>query len=100
MSKRARPPPRNTTVLPATVRITTVLSIPAIPSSQVSKSDLAHSDADYIEHALVAYQRGGSGANGRGNAIMGGMAKPLSKKEISDIAAYLASLPGSLVVRK
>jgi cytochrome c553 len=31
---------------------------------------------------------------------MGGMAKPLSKKEISDIAAYLASLPGSLVVRK
>ncbi len=32
--------------------------------------------------------------------IMGGMAKPLSKKEIGDIAAYLASLPGSLVVRK
>ena len=60
---------------------------------------LAGQHSDYIEHALVAYQRG-NGANGRGNAIMGGMAKPLSKKEISDIAAYLASLPGSLVVRK
>ena len=60
---------------------------------------LAGQHADYIEHALVAYQRG-NGANGRGNAIMGGMAKPLSKKEISDIAAYLASLPSSLVTRK
>ena len=60
---------------------------------------LAGQHSDYIEHALVAYQRG-NGANGRGNAIMGGMAKPLSKKEISDIAAYLASLPGSVVVRK
>jgi cytochrome c553 len=60
---------------------------------------LAGQHSDYIEHALVAYQRG-NGANGRGNAIMGGMAKPLSKKEISDIAAYLASLPGSLVARK
>ena len=60
---------------------------------------LAGQHSDYIEHALVAYQRG-NGANGRGNAIMGGMAKPLSKKEISDISAYLASLPGSLIVRK
>jgi cytochrome c553 len=31
---------------------------------------------------------------------MGGMAKPLSRTEISDIAAYLASLPSALVVRK
>ncbi len=61
---------------------------------------LAGQHADYLEHALVAYQRGGNGANGRGNAIMGGMAKPLSQKDIKDIAAYLASLPGSMVVRK
>lgn len=61
---------------------------------------LAGQHADYIEHALIAYQRGGKGANGRGNAIMGGMAKPLSRAEISDISAYLGSLPGSLVVRK
>ena len=61
---------------------------------------LAGQHADYLEHALIAYQRGADGANGRGNAIMGGMAKPLSKTEIKDIAAYLSSLPGPLVVRK
>lgn len=61
---------------------------------------LAGQHADYIEHSLTAYQRGGSAANGRGNAIMGGMAKPLSATEIKDIAAYLASLSGSLVLRK
>jgi len=49
---------------------------------------------------LIAYQRGASAANGRGNAIMGGMAKPLSKTDIKDISAYLSSLPGALVVRK
>ncbi len=61
---------------------------------------LAGQHADYLEHALKAYQRGTTASNGRGNAIMGGMAKPLSKKDIADISAYLASLPGSLVVRK
>jgi len=58
---------------------------------------LAGQNEDYIVHALTAYQRGGEGANGRSNAIMGGMAKPLSKQEIHDIAAYLRSLQGSLV---
>ncbi len=61
---------------------------------------LAGQYADFLEHALVAYQRGATGPNGRGNAIMGGMAKPLTKTEIRDIAAYLSSLPGSLVNRK
>ncbi len=61
---------------------------------------LAGQHSDYLEHALTAYQRGGNASNGRGNAIMGGVAKPLSKKEIADIAAYLSSLPGSLVLRK
>lgn len=61
---------------------------------------LAGQNADYLEHALKAYQRGGNAANGRGNAIMGGMAKPLSPTDIKDIAAYLGSLKGSLVVRK
>ena len=58
---------------------------------------LAGQHADYLEHALVGYKRGGDGMNGRANAIMGGMAKPLSHKEMADIAAYLSSLPGSLV---
>src|SRR5690349_18362630 len=48
---------------------------------------LAGQHADYLEHALVAYQRGGDVANGRSNAIMGGQAKPLSKKDIQNIAA-------------
>lgn len=61
---------------------------------------LAGQNQDYIEHALIAYQRGAAGANGRGNAIMGAQAKPLSKEDIQNIAAYVHSLPGSLVLRK
>ena len=58
---------------------------------------LAGQHADYLEHALLAYQRGKDGMNGRGNAIMGGMSKPLSHRDISDIAAYLSGLHGGLV---
>lgn len=61
---------------------------------------LAGQHADYIEHALTAYQRGGDGPNGRSNAIMGGQAKPLSDQNKKDIAAYIHSLPGSLVLHK
>lgn len=61
---------------------------------------LAGQHEDYLAHALIEYQRGGDGANGRSNAIMGAQAKALSGKEIADIAAYLHSLPGSLVLRK
>jgi cytochrome c553 len=61
---------------------------------------LAGQHADYLAHALVAYQRGANAGNSRANAIMGGMAKPLTPVEVKDIAAYLASLPGSLVLRK
>ncbi len=61
---------------------------------------LAGQHRDYLKHALTAYQRGAEGANGRGNAIMGGIAKPMTRTEIEDVAAYLSSLPGSLVLRK
>lgn len=61
---------------------------------------LAGQHQDYLEHALIAYQRGVDGANGRGNAIMGAQAKPLSHQDIKNIAAYLHSLPGTLVLRK
>ena len=50
--------------------------------------------------AYIAKQLANFKAGVRQNAIMGGMAKPLSNKDIADISAYLASLPGSLVVRK
>ncbi|HEU4375337.1 MAG TPA: cytochrome c [Telluria sp.] len=57
---------------------------------------LAGQHADYLAHALTAYKRG-DGANGRNNPIMGGQVKPLSDKDIADIAAYLESLPSTLV---
>jgi cytochrome c553 len=60
---------------------------------------LAGQHADYIAHALTAYQRG-DGPNGRNNAIMGGQVKPLSNKDIADLAAYLHSLPTELVVHR
>lgn len=60
---------------------------------------LAGQHADYLAHALVAYKRG-DGPNGRNNPIMGGQVKPLSDKDIADIAAYLASLPSSLVTHR
>ncbi|MDB5726862.1 MAG: cytochrome c [Noviherbaspirillum sp.] len=61
---------------------------------------LAGQHRDYLEQSLIAYKRGADGANGRGNAIMGAQAKPLSRQDVQNIAAYLHSLPGALVVRK
>ncbi|GAC1406263.1 MAG: cytochrome c [Burkholderiaceae bacterium] len=61
---------------------------------------LAGQHWDYLEHALIAYQRGADGPNGRGNAIMSAQAKPLSHDDVRDIAAYLHSLPGTLVLQK
>lgn len=57
---------------------------------------LAGQHKDYLVHALTAYKRG-DGANGRNNAIMTGQVKPLSNQDIQDLAAYLHSLPGTLV---
>jgi cytochrome c553 len=61
---------------------------------------LAGQYKDYVVHALTAYRRGAESAtaNGRANPTMGGMASQLSDKEIKDIAAYVSSLPGSLVL--
>ncbi len=61
---------------------------------------LAGQYADYLAHALKSYQRGAGALNGRSNAIMVGMAKPLSPAEIDDMAAYLSGLKGSLVLRE
>ena len=61
---------------------------------------LAGQHRDYLQHALTAYKRGNEAMNGRGNAIMGAQVAPLSQQDIINIAAYLHSLPGSLVVHK
>lgn len=52
---------------------------------------LAGQSADYLLQALIDYKN-----ESRKNAIMGGQAKPLSRKEMQDLAAYYASLPGQL----
>ncbi|HQR21993.1 MAG TPA: cytochrome c [Burkholderiaceae bacterium] len=46
---------------------------------------------DYLEKALRDYQTGA-----RKNVIMAGQAKPLSRADIQNLAAYLSSLPGPL----
>lgn len=65
---------------------------------------LAGQHADYLAHALRAYQRGTANApasaNIRKNAIMGAMATPLQPVDIENIAAWLANLPSPLAIRK
>lgn len=61
---------------------------------------LAGQHADYLYHALAAYQTADNPQVGRSNAIMQGQVKALSKKELKDIAAYIASLPGDLILKK
>ena len=52
---------------------------------------LAGQHADYLYESLRAYK-----TETRKNAIMGGIAKPLTSAEMRDLAAYYASLPGQL----
>ncbi len=50
---------------------------------------------DYLLKSLNDYHTGG-----RKNAIMGAIAKPLSKADMQNLAAYFGSLPGPLTHRK
>lgn len=50
---------------------------------------------DYLTKALADYHSGA-----RKNPIMGGVAKPLTKKDMENVAAYFASLPGPLTHKK
>jgi cytochrome c553 len=50
---------------------------------------------DYLLKALNDYHIGA-----RKNAIMGAIAKPLSKSDMQNLAAHFASLPGPLTHRK
>lgn len=61
---------------------------------------LAGQHEDYLRQALIAYQQGDHPTFGRGNAVMAAQAKPLSQREIDDIAAYLSSLPPALVLHR
>ena len=53
--------------------------------------NLAGQSASYLYNSLVAYKQGATGS--RNNAIMMGMATPLSEQDMADLAAYFSSLP-------
>jgi cytochrome c553 len=61
---------------------------------------IAGQHADYLYSALKAYQVTNNPSLGRSNAVMAGQVKAFSQSELKDIAAYVASLPGSLVIKK
>ncbi len=56
---------------------------------------LAGQYSDYLLKALNDYHSGA-----RKNAIMGAIAKPLTKKDMENVAAYFGSLPGPLTHKK
>jgi cytochrome c553 len=62
---------------------------------------LAGQHADYLYYALHAYQVGNGNAQyGRSNAVMSSQVQPYSDSDLRDIAAYVSSLPGNLVIKK
>jgi len=56
---------------------------------------LAGQYSDYLLKALMDYQSGA-----RKNAIMGALAKPLSREDMRNLAAHFAALPGPMSHRK
>ena len=59
---------------------------------------LAGQHADYLFVALKSYKVENNPKVGRGNAIMGGMAKQYSNAELKLLAGYLSSVQGELKV--
>lgn len=56
---------------------------------------LAGQHRDYLERSLLDYKSGA-----RKNAIMAGQAQPLSRADIENLAAFYASLPGTLRIKR
>jgi len=52
--------------------------------------------SDYLYVALKSYKTEGNPQIGRGNAVMGGIAKQFSIAELKELAAYVGSLQGEL----
>ena len=52
--------------------------------------------ADYLFVALKAYKTQDNSVWGRGNPVMGGVAKQFSYEELKELANYVSSLPGEL----
>ncbi|KAG0164262.1 hypothetical protein DFQ30_010222 [Apophysomyces sp. BC1015] len=62
---------------------------------------LAGQYADYLYWALRQYQMGGGNPSfGRDNTLMATQVQSLSESDLKDIAAYIESLKGDLVLKK
>jgi cytochrome c553 len=72
------------------------LKVPVAPAYP----KIAGQYADYLYYALLSYQVDGNSLFGRNNAIMQSQVKQFSDKDLRDMAAYIASIPSDLVVRK
>jgi cytochrome c553 len=57
---------------------------------------IAGQHSDYLFVALKAYKTEGNPQVGRGNAVMGGVAKQFSNAELKELANYMGSLPTEL----
>lgn len=57
---------------------------------------IAGQHSDYLFVALKAYKTEGNANIGRGNAVMGGVAKQFSNAELKELANYMGSLPTEL----
>ena len=57
---------------------------------------IAGQHSDYLFVALKAYKTENNALIGRGNAIMGGVAKQFSNAELKELANYIGSLPSEL----
>ncbi len=57
---------------------------------------IAGQHSDYLFVALKAYKTEGNSQIGRGNAIMGGVAKQFSNNELKELANYMGKLPTEL----
>ena len=59
---------------------------------------IAGQNRDYLFVALKSYKTDGNATWGRSNPIMGGIAKQFSNAELKEIANYIGSQPGQLLV--
>lgn len=61
---------------------------------------LAGQYADYLYYSLRSYQVANNPNFGRKNAVMASQVAQYSDADLRNMAAYIASLPGSMVIRK
>ena len=59
---------------------------------------IAGQNRDYLFVALKSYKTDGNATWGRSNPVMGGIAKQFSNAELKEIANYIGSQPGQLLV--